>query len=221
MVYIQARKGEIESAKAAIKTADAELEGMSRRLVRLQSGEPIQSEMNFESAEAETPEVESATGGGPSTDGDGADDWQGVPTADLTLDAIKGFGGKLIEKIIAAAPTLGQLEELRAGEGGLQSIQGMGREKADRLEEHILDYLSQTRDKETLEQMAAESLTPVEVEENEQTDGELPEVDYSQHDAYESGRQAKGRRFEIDDNPWMPGSEGHEAWRAGWEACDE
>jgi hypothetical protein len=89
-----------------------------------------------------------ATGGERSAitvDDPAADDtWKLIPTSTI-IDGIKGMGAKKAEAIISLAPTLGDLEELRAKAGIAHKPfatvlpKGVGGGMADELEERILD----------------------------------------------------------------------------------
>lgn len=79
--------------------------------------------------------------------------WMLIETASI-LDGIKGMGGKKAEAIISLAPTLGDLEELRAKAGlahkPYSSVlpKGIGENLADEIQERV--YLAMKRHKEEL-----------------------------------------------------------------------
>jgi hypothetical protein len=65
-----------------------------------------------------------------------------------------GLPAKTLEKLEdAGIHTIGELEDLRAGDG-LTSIGGIGQATADKIEEQVLEWLSENRDKfgETVEE---------------------------------------------------------------------
>lgn len=73
--------------------------------------------------------------------------WKAIPTSSL-LEGIKGMGDKKVEAVIALAPTLGDMEELRAQAGiahkPFASVlpRGVGGTLADELEERVLDAVA-------------------------------------------------------------------------------
>ena len=65
---------------------------------------------------------------------------------DQTVESELGLTAKEIEKLAEAGiETIGQLEDLRGGDG-LMSVRGIGRATADKIENHLLDWLSENRD---------------------------------------------------------------------------
>jgi hypothetical protein len=86
--------------------------------------------------------------------------WRKVPTTELGLDSIKGFGKKKREALLEVAPTLGDLENLRAKAGpmGLQEVlpDGFGEKICGEIENKILDWLSKNRDRTALEAAGAD-----------------------------------------------------------------
>ncbi len=76
--------------------------------------------------------------------------WRRVPISELHLENIKGLGAKKIDQITAACPTIGHLEDMRAGFEGLKALDGIGQAKADAIEDAILNWLSKNRDAEVL-----------------------------------------------------------------------
>jgi len=91
--------------------------------------------------------------------------WKLIPTSQV-IDGIKVMGAKKAEKIIDLAPTLGDLEELRAAASKafkpFASVlpQGVGKNMADEIEERILTTIS----KHCVNLEAAKSDEPVEDE---------------------------------------------------------
>lgn len=72
-------------------------------------------------------------------------DWQSADIDEL------GLPPKLAERLReAGCPTIGKLEALRGSFDGLMSISGIGRGKADQIEEALLGWLSKNRDASTL-----------------------------------------------------------------------
>lgn len=77
--------------------------------------------------------------------------WRLIPTSQV-IDGIKGMGAKKAEAIISLAPTLGDLEELRAQAGmafkPLASVlpKGVGGTLADDIEERIFDAMKKHKE---------------------------------------------------------------------------
>ena len=88
------------------------------------------------------------------------DDWRSVLTTELDLAAVKGLGEKKREALLDLCPTLGQLEDLRAGQGGLTQVEGIGQGLAGKIEERILTWLSANRDRVVLQAAAAGAVAP-------------------------------------------------------------
>jgi len=69
--------------------------------------------------------------------------WRLIPTSEVIGEGIKGMGAKKLEAIIALAPTLGDMEELRAVAGKAHKQfkevlpKGVGQAMADEIEERI------------------------------------------------------------------------------------
>lgn len=75
--------------------------------------------------------------------------WRSRPTSELDFAKVRGMGQKKIAVIMEVCPTIGDLEDLRAGRrlgDGLTDIPGVGRKLADELENLILDWLTKNRD---------------------------------------------------------------------------
>lgn len=74
--------------------------------------------------------------------------WRAVPSRELGLDTIKGFGAKKRDAFYELCPTLGDIEDLRAQASKEHKPfadllpDGMGATLAERIEEKILDYLA-------------------------------------------------------------------------------
>jgi hypothetical protein len=93
----------------------------------------------------------------PSADTDQS--WRKVTIDQLNLSDIKGFGKKKREALAEVAPTLGDLEDLRAQAGamGLQSVlpNGFGQKICDEIEDKIISWLADNRDRKVLAETAA------------------------------------------------------------------
>jgi hypothetical protein len=88
----------------------------------------------------------------------GPDNQQKLPFADSTDGEVLawreasiaeslGLTPKVLEKLEEASViTMGQLEDLR-GDAGLMSIAGIGQATADKIEEQVLEWLTENRDK--------------------------------------------------------------------------
>ena len=58
-----------------------------------------------------------------------------------------GLTAKELEKLEAAgATTIGQLETIRGEDGGLMGVKGIGRATADKIEDQLIDWLSENRE---------------------------------------------------------------------------
>jgi hypothetical protein len=74
--------------------------------------------------------------------------WKAIPTKDVIGDGIKGMGDKKLEAILDLAPTLGDLEELRAAASkackpfGSVLPKGVGRGMADEIEERCMNAIA-------------------------------------------------------------------------------
>lgn len=107
--------------------------------------------------------------------------WKLIPTSSL-IEGIKGMGDAKAEKIIDLAPTLGDLEELRAAAGKAHKPfasvlpKGIGRNMADELEERILTVVS----KHCLALASASASEDDLVEADDDDDLEIEEVSGSQ-----------------------------------------
>lgn len=66
---------------------------------------------------------------------------------DASVAESLGLTTKVLEKLAdAGITTIGELEDLRAGEG-LTSVAGIGQATADKIEEQVLEWLDENRDK--------------------------------------------------------------------------
>lgn len=80
--------------------------------------------------------------------------WRSVPIEQL------GLASSLIEKFAEKdIHTIGQLEDLRASRDGLMGVKGIGRAKADKIEESIISWLTANRDRQTLQGNAGPAAT--------------------------------------------------------------
>lgn len=76
-----------------------------------------------------------------------SEDGETLAWRDEPIDANLGLTAKVLEKLEEAGiTTIGQLEDRRAGEG-LTSIAGIGQATADKIEEQVLEWLDEHRDK--------------------------------------------------------------------------
>lgn len=91
--------------------------------------------------------------------------WRRVPISELHLENIKGLGAKKIEQITDRCPTIGHLEDVRAGFDGLKALDGIGQAKADAIEDAILAWLSKNRDRAVLAAAGANAVEEVATEE--------------------------------------------------------
>lgn len=67
-----------------------------------------------------------------------------------------GLSGKITDKLIeAGCQTIGELEDRRASHKGLRSISGIGEKKITVIEDAILKWLTENRDKEVFDRSAA------------------------------------------------------------------
>lgn len=98
-------------------------------------GEPEQSQTTAEAA------VENATE--PTTTPQAAYDlWR-----DVELQHVSGLTGAMLGLLYdAGVETVGQFEDLRGSKGGLLRVKGVGRGKADKMEDAMLKWLSENRD---------------------------------------------------------------------------
>jgi hypothetical protein len=81
-------------------------------------------------------------------------DGESLAWRDIMVEESLGLTAKILEKLEdAGVRTIGELEDLRAG-AGLTSIGGIGQTTADKIEEQVLEWLSENRDKfgETVEE---------------------------------------------------------------------
>jgi hypothetical protein len=93
------------------------------------------------------------------------DFWKTTPVENLDLP------DTLTDKLRAAdIETVGQLEDLRAGEG-LRSLEGIGETKAQLIEDALLAFLSETRDAGALAEAANED-EPADEDDDEDPDEE-------------------------------------------------
>lgn len=96
------------------------------------------------------------------------DSWKAIPTLQV-LQGIKGMGDKKAEAIYELAPTLGDLEELRAQAGLLHKPfasvlpRGIGGNLSDEIENKIIDAVT----KHTMHRQTANSEAEIQVEEQE------------------------------------------------------
>lgn len=90
----------------------------------------------------------------------------------------------------AGVHNAGELEDLRAGKG-IQSVDGIGKKTGEEIEEKLLKYLSETRDKAALENAAEPPEKPPAESEGEATPTE----------ADQRSKQILARAHEINDIP--------------------
>lgn len=130
------------------------------------------------------------------------DAWRHVITANLPLETIKGLGDKKRDALIAAAPTIGELEDLRAKAGGkgMHTVlpEGFGKKISGELENRLIDWLTIHRDGmefskgRTEEQSDLEDAAAEDVEADEETDLSADEV---------AEQEASDERLEQLANP--------------------
>lgn len=87
--------------------------------------------------------------GGPAADAADASDWRQLETTALNdrFSLIRGFGGKKRLALLAAAPTLGDLDQLRQGDG-VKSLKGVSKQLAEQIENAFIDFLADRRNSE-------------------------------------------------------------------------
>lgn len=117
---------------------------------------------------------ESTSPAAPEAADQSAIDWRAVPSIQLNLNEVKGLGSDKLERLIEACPTLGDLEDLRAGKG-IRSLKGFGEALSDRIEQKILDWLTQNRDRDLFQDVPAptgdcEPEAPVSSEQTDSSD---------------------------------------------------
>jgi hypothetical protein len=166
--------------------------------------------------------------------------WRKVPTSEIGFDKIKGVGKKKYEAILDAAPTMGDLEDLRANAGpmGLQAVlpDGLGEKICGEIENKILEWLSKNRDRTTLEAAGADvdAVPPeeppfpsvaegVDLEADEHAQQILArarelqtqpiEVKYGA--VHEDGSRAARNGDKVTDCNWTAGDK-QDSWILGW-----
>jgi ribosome modulation factor len=76
--------------------------------------------------------------------------WRTAPIEALHLEKIPGLGVKKREALTERIKTIGELETIRAKYGSLRRIPGLGEQVSAALEDRLLDWLTQYRDKREL-----------------------------------------------------------------------
>lgn len=131
-------KSEQSSAKKAYEASVDELCKLIQRGPTLQRELPLGDPDDSASEEAEADET---------TPADPDTSWRDVDVDQL--DIADHLVGKLR---LAGIENVGQLEDARAEEGGLTSLDKIGQASADKIEEALLDFLAQTRDAKAMEE---------------------------------------------------------------------
>jgi hypothetical protein len=130
---------QIKEAKEVLKGQQALLSRYSSQLADIMDGHPLPKNPN---APVEAP---GASDQAPGAAAPGADDWRKHPT-DQLLAGVKGMGAKKLEAIMELAPTVGDLEDLRAAASMAHQMfkdvlpKGCGEAMADEIENRICDY---------------------------------------------------------------------------------
>ena len=123
---------ELIRLKDAVKAQNDYLKSCGERLSRLKLRGPEELPL-FDRPAAEGQKLPTE---------DAADElpaWWNHDTSHLFDEPLPGFGKKLQAAIVEKCPTIGELEELRGGEG-LTAIKGVSAAKADELTDRILSY---------------------------------------------------------------------------------
>jgi hypothetical protein len=149
--------------KAAKKRCKAAVE----QIEEISSSAPTHSGLSFQFADQpewrnnpqSNTEAPAAVQQAPGPAGEASDAWKSVPVASLQLSSIKGLGVKILAAIAERCPTIGDLESLRAegtGKGrGLRSIDRLGEEKAQVIEDRLIEWLTKNRDSHLFAAQAA------------------------------------------------------------------
>lgn len=148
---------EFESSKADASAKKKFVDELGKRLSYLISrGPEFQQKLLFAASE-KSDQAEPVTP--PATQPDNS--WRNAPVADaLSLTA------KQLERLEeAGVRTIGQLEDLRGGDG-LGSIHGFGQATVDKIEDQVLEWLSENRDR------FGEVVSEDQAQEDEQLDDE-------------------------------------------------
>ena len=150
-LYVAKCQRELKSARDRHTSAVEDLEA-----IKAAKPEPaVKSIVRIDLSKRQEVTITSAPAVAPSNE------WRAVATSELALGSIKGVGEKLLDEIEARCPTIGSLEDLRAegsGKGiGLRSFKGVGEEKASAIEDRILQWLTENRDKAVFASAATEA----------------------------------------------------------------
>lgn len=140
--------------------------------------------------------------------------WRKVPLSDLDFSSIKGFGPKKQDVLIAACPTMGAFEDLRAGEG-LTSLDGIGQTLAGELENAMLSWLSKNRDAAVLASAGAATAA-----ESESDDSEDQYISADDWDSMSNEEQCEyiENQFNAASVLEIPEFDRLPAWKSGYEA---
>jgi len=148
---IRQAEAKIDALKMQIKEEKEFLKGEQIRLTRLAGdladiidGHPLPIDPNAKK------EDEDNQAAGDQVDNDAeasADAWRDKPTADL-LDGLKGLGQKKLDALVDAAPTAGDLEDLRGEASRAHQAfreklpSGFGQKIADAIEDRLIEHVA-------------------------------------------------------------------------------
>lgn len=133
------RRQELEAALKSAKATEKEA-GQFLRALRAQVGDIGEQPVQSSQAEAKPAAEPAASEPAAPSASPPSDNWRAV-----SIDTL-GLPSALAEKLAeAGVENIGQLEDVRAG-AGLTSLTGIGRAKADKIEDAVLDWLGKNRD---------------------------------------------------------------------------
>lgn len=138
-------KEEIKVEKEMLKGEQHRLQKLSIELRKIKAGHPLPVDPNAKKEEEANQAKDSDKVPGDSGASDDA--WRAKPTAEL-LDGLKGLGQKKLDVLVEAAPTAGDLEDLR-GEASRACLSfkdklpsGFGQKIADAIEDRLIEHVA-------------------------------------------------------------------------------
>lgn len=138
-------KEEVKVEKEMLKGEQHRLQKLAIELRKIKAGHPLPVDPN--AAKDEERAKESASDDEPDDASSSDNTWRAKPTAEL-LDGLKGLGQKKLDVLCDAAPTAGDLEDLR-GEASRAHLSfkdklpaGFGQKIADAIEDRLIEHVA-------------------------------------------------------------------------------
>ena len=152
-------KEQIKVEKECLKGEQHRLQKLAIKLRAIREDKPLPVDPNARKDERESASDETIDGDGETAGDDNASNWRVMETGQL-LDGLKGLGKKKLDALVDAAPTVGDLEDLRGEASKAHQAfremlpSGFGQKIADAIEDRLIEHVAKCS--KSAEEQAAE-----------------------------------------------------------------